>query len=523
MFRISLSVFALISLNLVGCAWLPSQPSVSASVPIVLPVVPAAAPSFRGRWEGSIPGRGKESHQDYQFVLDVAGDKVSGFVITPSEVASISTGIVSGVDLKFSAGRREYSAQMKDHQLHVNLPARGKPQILLATHTSAEPVRAPVTVSLPVLRTLPANGLATTPPMGWNSWNKFRVSINDKLVREIADALVETGMKKVGYIYLNIDDGWEGERTTDGTLQSNANFPNMKALSDYVHSKGLKLGIYSSPGPRTCAGFEGSFNHEEQDARTFAAWGIDYLKYDWCSAPAVYEKSQMRAAYQKMGEALVATGRPIVYSLCQYGMLDVETWGPAVGGNLWRTTGDINATWERMSAIGFDQQGERARFAAPSQWNDPDMLEVGNPGLNEEESRTHMSLWALLAAPLIAGNDVRTMAPATRDILNNEEVIAIDQDPAGKQGARVSKTGLTEIWSRPLDKGDVAIGLFNRSANPATVNVKWADLGLSKVRKVRDVWKHEIFTQVQLTQVQDQYSVVIAPHGVVLLRVSSSR
>lgn len=509
MSRIYLLALVVLPLSLMVCA----DASAQEIVGVPGAAAAAAAPSpFRGRWEGSLPGRGA-GHLDYQFVLDVVGQNVSGMVITPSDMASITAGAVSGATVKFSAAGRDYSASIVSANLKVDMPSSS--QTLSAPHTSLDPVRAPITISLPALRTLPDNGLARTPPMGWNSWNAFRVSINDKMVREIADALVKSGMKNAGYTYLNIDDGWEGERAADGSIRSNANFPDMKALSDYVHSKGLKLGIYSSPGPRTCGGFEGSFNHEKQDARTFAAWGIDYLKYDWCSAASVYDKTQMRAVYQKMGEALIAAGSPIVYSLCQYGLEAVETWGAAAGGNLWRTTTDINATWGRMSSIGFDRQGERGLFATPGHWNDPDMLEVGNAGLSEDESHTHMSLWALLAAPIIAGNDVRSMTSATQAMLINEEVIAIDQDHLGKQGKRLSTSGLTEIWSRPLDKGDVAVGLFNRGATPATVSVKWADIGMHKVKKVRDVWKHET-----LADIGDGHSVVIAPHASVLLRLS---
>ena len=243
--------------------------------------------------------------------------------------------------------------------------------------------------------------------MGWNSWNKFRNQVSDKLVREIADAMVANGMQAAGYIYVNIDDTWEDSRDAAGNIQTNEKFPDMKALSDYVHSKGLKLGIYSSPGPKTCASYEGSFQHEEQDAKTYAAWGIDYLKYDWCSATQVYDYHCMPAVYAKMGEALLHCGRPVVYSLCQYGVFKGPTWGQRVGGNLWRTTGDISDSWKSMSHIGFDLQLDLYPYSGPGHWNDPDMLEVGNGGMTNMEYRTHMSLWSLLAAPLLAGNDLR--------------------------------------------------------------------------------------------------------------------
>src|SRR6185437_3976904 len=242
---------------------------------------------------------------------------------------------------------------------------------------------------LPPVRTLPPNGLALTPPMGWNSWNKFNSKVDDKAVRDTADLMVSTGMRDAGYIYVNIDDTWEGTRDANGNIQSNQKFPDMKALAAYVHSKGLKLGIYSSPGPKTCAGYEGSYRHETQDARTYAAWGIDYLKYDWCSASLVYTPEEMQGAYEKMALALRATGRPIVLSLCEYGWMDVGEWGAKVGGNLWRTTGDISDRYDAMARIGFGQNG-REGVAGPGHWNDPDMLEIGNGGMTDDEYRTHM-------------------------------------------------------------------------------------------------------------------------------------
>ncbi len=358
------------------------------------------------------------------------------------------------------------------------------------------------------------NGLAKTPPMGWNSWNKFRAQVDDKSVRGMADAIVSSGMRDAGYIYVNIDDTWEApQRDKDGNIHANEKFPDMKALADYVHSKGLKLGIYSGPGPRTCAGYIGSYNHEEQDARTWAAWGIDYLKYDWCSAAEVYRPEELKSAYLKMGAALRATKRPIVYSLCQYGYQNVQEWGAQVGGNLWRTTGDISDRWESMARIGFDQQVGREKFANPGHWNDPDMLEIGNGGMTDTEYRTHMSLWAILAAPLLAGNDIRTMTDSIKEILTNKEVIAVDQDKEGMQGSRVRKDGDLEVWKRPLAQG-VAVGLFNRGANMAKIEVKWSDVGITKKNpKVRDLWAHQ---DIPAT---GSFSVDVPSHGVVMLRV----
>jgi len=289
----------------------------------------------------------------------------------------------------------------------------------------------------------------------------------------------------------------------------------MKALADYVHSKGLTLGIYSSPGPNTCAGYEGSYGHEEQDARTFASWGIDYLKYDWCGARNLYTDEEMPAVYQKMGDALLAAKRPIVYSLCQYGRLDVWKWGPDVGGNLWRTTGDISDRWDSMTRIGFSQN-DLAQYASSGHWNDPDMLEVGNGGMTDAEYKTHMSLWAILAAPLLAGNDIRDMSSDTKEILLNREVIAVNQDKGGKQGKRILQSGDQEIWVRELAGNDLAIGLFNRGSASADITVRWADLGVKgKVKKLRDLWEKR---DVKVDSADHKFAV--SSHGVVFLRLA---
>ncbi len=363
--------------------------------------------------------------------------------------------------------------------------------------------------------------IAATPPMGWNSWNHFNKSVDDATIRAQADAIVSSGMRDAGYLYVNIDDTWEGERDANGVLRSNSKFPDMKALADYVHSKGLKIGIYSTPGPKTCAGFEGSYGHEEQDAQTWADWGIDYLKYDLCglrdmmkAAPSPEAAHKLMVdSYIKMRDALRKTGRPIVYSLCQYGNDAVWRWGADVGGNLWRTTGDISDRYARMETIGFSQAG-LARFAGPGHWNDPDMLEVGNGGMNTEEYRTHMSLWAILAAPLLAGNDLTKMSPDTIALLTNKEVIAIDQDPAGMQGDRVWAEGSMEIWARPLADGSKAVGLFNRHPQPIQMEVKFKDVGFAGKPKVREVWAAKDLGALE------SFSARVPAHGVVLLRVS---
>ncbi len=357
------------------------------------------------------------------------------------------------------------------------------------------------------------DGVAHTPPMGWNSWNHFACKVTENDVRAAADAIASNGMKDAGYVYVNIDDCWQGERDEKGFIQPNSKFGDMKALADYVHGKGLKLGIYSSPGPKTCAGYEGSYRHEEQDAETYATWGIDYLKYDWCSARQVYKLSDMPAVYKKMHEALVKTGRPIVYSLCQYGMDRVWAWGASVGGNLWRTTEDISDDYGRMALIGFGQDGLE-RFAGPGHWNDPDMLEVGNGHMKPDEYRTHMSLWCLLAAPLLAGNDLSKMTPETLAILTNPEVIAVDQDAAGMQGRRVAAEGPLEVWVKPLSDGSRAVGLFNRGESTMPVTAYFQDIGVGENANVRDLWARR-----DLGTFRGSFTAQVPVRGVVLVKI----
>jgi alpha-galactosidase len=365
---------------------------------------------------------------------------------------------------------------------------------------------------LPAHRKVPQQNLAATPPMGWSSWNKFATDISDKSVREIADAMVSSGLRDAGYAYVNIDDGWQGGRAKDGSFLPNTKFPDMQALADYVHSKGLKLGIYTSPGPKSCAGYEGSYGHIQQDAKTFAAWGIDYIKYDLCSGEAFYNTAEdVYGTYQEMGEALLAAGRPMIYSLCEYGRFDVGSWGRDVGGHLWRTTGDIEDKYEVMAKIGFDKNGV-PNHTGPNGWNDPDMLEVGNGGMSADEYRTHFSLWAMMAAPLILGNDVRAMTPETLSILLNKDVIAIDQDMFGQQGLPVKKDGSTEIWTKKLSDGSTAVAFFNRDTAAKKLSATWSDLGLKTPAKARDLWAHEdIKPTASITH-------TVPAHGVVLLR-----
>lgn len=378
---------------------------------------------------------------------------------------------------------------------------------------------------LPASRTTHAQSstAALTPPMGWNSWNHFGAEVTEADVRAAADAMVASGMRDAGYVYVNVDDSWEGERDSQGNIHSNSRFPDMKALADYIHAKGLKFGIYSSPGPKTCAGYEGSYGHEQQDANMYAKWGVDFLKYDLCSYRVIMKlhdpnqdprkaQAMMEAAYAKMHKALVNTHRPIVYSICQYGVDAVWQWGPTMGGNLWRTTDDISDSYRSMALIGFSQAGLE-KFAGPGHWNDPDMLEIGNGGMNADQYRTQMSLWSMLAAPLLAGNDLSKMDQTTKSILMNTEVIAVDQDKLGIQGHRV---GPPQIWEKPLSDGAKAVAIFNYvtddEAEPLTIYFK--EFGLSGPVHARDLWAHK-----DLGILHNSYTVTVPQGGVVMLRL----
>jgi len=475
-----------------------------------------------GNWAASSPSNDGYVRKAY-FNLKQDGDMITGTIRATQFFYKInkSTGGPEGFTLEASMmdGKSErkvtYEGKLIGNELQIGRRNRPDQPITfqMAQRVANGEGALPPRVEPPALHKVSYNGLAKTPPMGWNSWNKFAGRIDDATVRAIADAMATNGMKEAGYFYINIDDTWEAGRDAQGNILTNKKFPDMKALADYVHSKGLKLGIYSSPGPNTCAGYEGSYGHEEQDARTYAAWGIDYLKYDWCGARTLYTDEEMPAIYQKMGDALLKTGRPIVYSLCQYGRLDVWKWGADVGGNLWRTTGDIRDTWDSMANIGF-RQNELASYAKPGHWNDPDMLEIGNGGMTDAEYRTHMSLWAMLAAPLLAGNDLRNMSAATLEILTNKEVIAIDQDKLGVQAKQAWKSGDQEIWTRPLSGGATGVAIFNRGKDEAKITVKWGDLQLLKKKEVRDLWLHQ-----NLNTAGDEYVAMVPSHGVVLLRV----
>ncbi|MGD8497025.1 MAG: alpha-galactosidase, partial [Gemmatimonadales bacterium] len=351
-----------------------------------------------------------------------------------------------------------------------------------------------------------------TPPMGWNSWNNFGCRIDEQLILDTADAMVESGMKDAGYVYVNVDDCWmASERDAAGNLQSDPErFPHGIAyIADYVHAKGLKLGIYSSAGTRTCQGLPASLDHEEADARKFAEWGVDYLKYDNCNnegRPAIER-------YTKMRDALRATGRPIFFSICEWGANRPWEWAPALG-NSWRTTGDIYDSWQSMTDI-LDQQVGLARFASRGHWNDPDMLEVGNGGMTDTEYRAHFSLWSLLSAPLLAGNDLRAMSKETKAILTNPEVISVNQDPVGMQGYRLRDDGDQEVWVKELADGSVAVVLLNRGGRRAFMTAFAREIGLPDARayRERDLWAHEARTRTD-----GLVRAYVPPHGARMFR-----
>ena len=397
-----------------------------------------------------------------------------------------------------------------------------------------KPFRFPLVVPLLFLFAAPAfssesavsKGLALTPPMGWNTWNKFQCNVSDELVRGMADALVKSGMKDAGYQYVVIDDCWQVSRDSHAKIVVDPQrfASGMKPLVDYVHSLGLKFGIYSDAGSKTCAGRPGGLGHEYQDALTYASWGVDYLKYDWCHTTT----QDAKASYANIRAALDATGRPIVLSICEWGRARPWLWGEEVGGNLWRTTDDIQDRWagkqkwpdggccsNGMTAI-LDEQVGLESYAGPGHWNDPDMLEVGNGGMSPTEYRSHFSLWAILAAPLIAGNDLRTMSPDIHEILTNKEVIAVDQDALGRQGRRVWKDADLEIWAKPLHDGSRAVVLFNRGSSEQPVSVAWEQIGYPGhlSASVRDLWAHK-----DLGNFQGKFSAQVASHGILMIVV----
>lgn len=360
--------------------------------------------------------------------------------------------------------------------------------------------------------------LAVTPPMGWNTWYAFGCHVTEADVKNAVNAMASNGMKAAGYEYVNLDDCWQGKRDQEGHIHSNDRFPDMKALGNYIHSRGFKFGIYSSPGPKTCGGYPGSYGYEKEDAETYASWGVDFVKYDWCSAREVYKPNQIELAYEKMHKAIVDTGRPMIYSLCEYGMNAPWIWGPKAGANLWRTTEDVSnkidfQEYARMMFVGFGQNGLQG-YAEPGHWNDPDFLQIGNRGLDINEDKTQMSLWSLLAAPLFSSTDLTQLTAPQLAILTNREVIAVDQDARGIQGRRISQTGPVEVWAKPLSHGRMAIGLFNSGESPLPASVNLRELGYSHPVRVRDLWEKK-----DLGVLKNIYTTTVPKHGVVLIEI----
>ena len=461
-----------------------------------------AAPRINSpRITGATPGRW------FQFMIPASGDRPLTF-----RAKNLPEGLQLNGDTGVITG---------------SLKAGGRTVVDVTVSGPAGSATAPITI------VGGPDALALTPPLGWNSWNVWGGAVTEANIRAAADGLVSSGLAAQGYTYVNIDDAWEGPRDANGEITSNEKFPDMKALADYVHSKGLKIGIYSSPGPRTCQQkFAGSYQHEEQDARTWARWGFDYIKYDWCSYTDIEKEASrsplpaLQKPYALMRGILDRLDRDVVYSLCQYGWGSVWEWGDQVGGNLWRVTGDITDTWTSMSGIGFAQTGHETH-AGPGHWNDTDMLVVGKVGWGSElrdtrltpnEQITHITLWSLQAAPLLIGADLSQIDTFTTDLLGNPEVLAVNQDVLGRAAGRLRGDGRTDIWARPLSDGTTAVGLFNRTPVAARVSVTLKELGLAGAQPLRDLWRHQ-----DMGSVSDEIALEIPRHGAAFLRVGKPR
>ena len=494
----------------------------------------AAAPSIDGTWEVIIgrladgrdlkayfvlrqeQGRltGKAVHYGMDFQL--RDGRIEGDAFSFEDLASVE-GRLEGDRLIFTANYEDdapYSQVLDNTVLKVPSLPTGRRREFVARRVPSGTEAAPPRIELPLLHKLPSNGLVPTPPMVWGAWYGFTIGITDPMIREMADALASSGLRDAGFNVLNMEVGWTGQRDARGRLSANPKFPDMKGLADYVHSRGLKLGICTSPGPVDCTGYIGSHGHEEQDAKTFAEWGIDYIKHDLCSANAIYDPREHQRLYQKMGAALQASGRPIVYSLCQYGEAQVWRWGADVGGNLWRVSSDVYDTWESIHYIGFEL-GDLAGFARPGHWNDFDYLMVGQGNLSDDEYRTQMTQWCMHASPLITSVDPRRLTQLEKSILLNKELIAVDQDARGVAGRRVARHGSTQIWLRPVSGGYVA-ALYNLGESPATLTLEPAKLGIANAAHVRDLWAHR---DVALTS--GQLSVRLPRHGSAAFRIST--
>jgi len=466
------------------------------SAPIMAPVRKETRPAIHGpRITGATPGR------PFLFRIPATGD-------APLRYQAV--GLPAGLTLDETTGIIRGSIRDRDrHEVKVTVTGpKGKAQRVLTIVGDDD-------------------ALALTPPLGWNSWNVWGPAVDDAKVRAAAEWLERSGLAAHGFQYIVIDDAWEGTRDANGKIQPNEKFPDMRALADAVHARGLKLGIYSSPGPKTCEGFEGSWQHEASDAATYASWGIDFLKYDWCSyeeiAP-VHTLAELQKPYLVMRDALRAVDRDIVYSLCQYGYGDVWQWGADVGGNLWRSSGDLLDNWSNLESVGFRQAG-REIWTRPGHWNDTDMLVVGNVGwgpnlhptrLTPNEQMLHLALWALQAAPLFIGADLSSLDEFTLALLTNDEVLDVDQDPLGRAASRIWKQDRLEIWARPLSDGTMAVGLFNRGLAPNKVTARWSQLGLRGRQPVRDLWQHRDFGAFD-----EAFSATVPRHGVVFVKIGT--
>jgi len=458
---------------------------------------------------------GASAKKPFLFRLPVTGERPMKFTAEglPSGLKlDATTGIITGKALKIGTYDVDVTAEN----------AKGKDQKKLKLYIGLK--------------------LSLTPPMGWNSWNCWGLSVDQEKVKSAADAFVASGLADHGWTYINIDDGWEAaERTKEGELLSNEKFPDMKALADDVHAYGLKLGIYSSPGPKTCGGYLGTWEHELQDARTWASWGIDYLKYDWCSYGNIAtdrSPGELQKPYMIMRKCLDMVDRDIIYSLCQYGMGEVWTWGADVGGNLWRTTGDITDSWASMAGIGFSED-KSSPYANPGHWNDPDMLVVGQVGwgpnlhqskLTPDEQYTHISLWSMLAAPLLLGCDLAQLDDFTLNLLTNDEVIAVNQDPMGKQAVKVMEEDGMQVWKKELQDGSIAVGMFFTGTNSPEeaivwtgeiktmkIAINWQQLGINGKHQIRDLWR-----QKDLGIFDSAFETEVNYHGVVMVTISKA-
>jgi len=455
--------------------------------------------------------------------LSINGAKVVG--TTPGKPFLYLIPATGKAPLKFTAVDLPEGLSLDENTgiITGSVKKEGKYNLTLTVKSGSESVSRELTI------VAGRRKLAQTPPMGWNSWNVWGLAMDEQKVKDAADYMVKTGLAAHGYQYINIDDAWEGERDSEGNIQPNEKFPDMKALADYVHSKGLKLGIYSSPGPLTCGGYIGSYQHEEQDARTFAKWGIDYLKYDWCSYQKIKKEpttEERKYPYQLIADCIEKSERDIVLSICQYGKGNVSQWGEEAGGNLWRTTLDIGDYWGVVYDY-IEKQVGLEPYAGPGHWNDPDMLVVGHVGwgpslhpseLTPHEQISHITIWCMLAAPLLIGCDLTKLDEFTLNLLSNDEVIAVDQDPLGVQGKRIKKTEDHEVWLRPLFDGTIAVAALNlKKEEDNKVTINWSEIGIEGKQLIRDLW-----LQKNLGEFEKEYTLTLKPHSSCFFKIGTS-